>query len=1145
MRRRLFGEHKVTTPTFDPVPGEYEFSVGRFDVTIYCATPGAVITYWATLNGSIVIQPTTASSGVNVPMSANYGETVVLHAIARKDYMRDSDEAVGHYFNKSVPDAPTLSLYASDDGYGNNYNELYTSNSPYTPAKVKVSDTTGDSYAYIKYTFTTDGTEPADPVTASVASYGDPQVWVNFNIDTSHPQLVLEACTVKVKAVTKINNVYSTVTSATYTIGQSVCLPNPIINTDYPDTAGSYNAVNVDGTATIGSSGWKYGYDKYCTIIQFSGGSPTNIPQNYGFAICAPYDVEGYPSYVKMSLDGTTPSVSITTNQFCTVNRNFRLKWRMTKLGCTPVDNYSAGQWYGTEGVGNMILVNRFIMKVVVTDITKPIFLGRQYVWVDGSNSYGNNYGETVLKAPHNSDYTMGYNLQYAYDCPDTDSDWYAGGGACVRIYLNGSRLLPSDSRVSLTNKQVWTTSCPVHSDNSGTYTKQNELDISPTLESVYMFKPDQTGEYDFIYSYDERIRWGETVEKEGQTYTAYCCDWCNSPYGYLSTPSHQGLIGNLDIAPCDITVTDGMSVIPRFFCANVRWTGDMRFHFRSDYEYPRIYSTPKLIRNEGNAITTIMDYAFAGTRPQDDNQNVDINLAGETVSGVLQWSQKELKSIGNYVFFDCVKTLSWSNPQQCIDRISLPGGVESIGYFFNGFNCMESCLTSGVENGTLVTQFVFDGTTPPVIGASDNLATVGCHPQPWENENSKTYISGLGTDETQWHSMSFNFMVWEQASSPYKYRYRKRRNSSSKIKVLDAYTCVYAERWNYQNGLEPDSPGTDKAVLIPIVGKTSGYQCYGHDPISYPTGSIAGRFTYADGYAKLCFSKGNLVYTGAVSSPWSFHTNQWDKESESNNESHNSTGTRDLFAWATSGNNHGTYNPQWETWYPGESSAPHYSPWQFADGNAYHYAYSYPWLSLHGESCGEGWRPDYATSTWQPNNADWSSNAIAGAGDTAGLWKTIRQADMIYILRTRRTRDGYRFCKAKVNNVYGLLILPDDWDKSNWGLKYVNREDWVAYSSNTITVSEWNSYFKPKGAVFLPAGGFLNNSGNLNDRDNGYYWFDGAAPYGDSTYPSQAKHMYFSGSTIDPDGLNLVSDAERQKGLMVRSYQLVSYPLS
>ena len=53
----------------------------------------------------------------------------------------------------------------------------------------------------------------------------------------------------------------------------------------------------------------------------------------------------------------------------------------------------------------------------------------------------------------------------------------------------------------------------------------------------------------------------------------------------------------------------------------------------------------------------------------------------------------------------------------------------------------------------------------------------------------------------------------------------------------------------------------------------------------------------------------------------------------------------------------------------------------------------------------------------------------------------------------------------AYVNGVSGFIVLPDDWDRSTYGLNY-SADD---FSSNMVSSQDWESIFEEAGAVFMP----------------------------------------------------------------------------
>lgn len=913
MRRRILGSRRVATPKFSPTPGPYQFGGRNFDVIVSCDTPDSVINCVATNNGVVIASVSSSPSPVTISIPASsvgYGETAILTAIAKKDSY-ESSEAQASYLNSDQPDDPRFELHACDDGYGNHYDNIYTGSTPYTPAYVKIYDPLESPDASIYYTFTENGSTPPDPtdpntISRKVMSSGQSVQW---DIDPDHPFTITQGGTYKIKASVHIANGWSNIISQTYTIGQSICKPVAIYHDDIPTTAGRYSAVDVDETT------WNKGYIKnnhyvYVDYSDYISGGENYIGYvvgEYGFVICAPYDDDKYSS-VRFTLNGDDPTTSASAescypNRFCTTNRNFRLKWKITKLGCTPKDNYSTTDEDGSIGIGKMLLLNRFVFKVNVTDVTKPILIGRKNVWPYKINTdnyqyvYGNNFGENILKS--NLSGTGLSTFEFGYDTPDNESDVYVGGGSNVRVYVNGTRLRAAD--FSTRSQRIYLPSCPItNNGDTGNYMVQNDFTISEYTDDVFVWTPTQTGEFDFVYSYDEELYNGGKKEK------------CNSPIGFMSTQMRQGLLGNFDSSyscPTDITVTNGMSFIPRFFFANMRWANsDQRFRFSSDPDNS-IYTNLREVTSE-DTITSIESYAFAGTRPRDgnDNSNVTIDFS----------KRKRIKTIGDYVFFDCVKNLNWDNPKQRIFALHIPH-VESIGCFFNGYNCSSTCIDgNGVEKKDNVgsTMFIMEGSKPPKIG-NFSRTDPGCHAQTWSNQTKRTYISGSGIDSDQWHSMAFSFVVWDKTTSPYKFHYNKRKNfEATFIKVPYGYVCIYDEYYRYQLGTDPKNFSDEKAVIINIVDSSDGFVCRNHhDSMNYPSDSVQGRFTYKDNYDpsvnvlevnKVCFMKGNLTFQShTVLHPWIPQDDQFSSQSQYNNKLHNENTKRDMFAFATSGIDH------------------------------------------------------------------------------------------------------------------------------------------------------------------------------------------------------------------------------------------------
>lgn len=239
------------------------------------------------------------------------------------------------------------------------------------------------------------------------------------------------------------------------------------------------------------------------------------------------------------------------------------------------------------------------------------------------------------------------------------------------------------------------------------------------------------------------------------------------------------------------------------------------------------------------------------------------------------------------------------------------------------------------------------------------------------------------------------------------------------------------------------------------------------------PTGAIANPFTVDDNGKQVYFSIGNLQYR-ASTNIWRFASNQWDfvggidsdgvfygNVSGSSNSDVSSTynGWIDLFSWGTSGYDHG---------------AVCYQPWSTTFGGSNYYAYGNPTNNLYD----------------QTGKADWGYNKISNGGNQANIgWRTLTKDEWEYVIRTRKTESGIRFAYANVNNVNGVILLPDSWNKNYYSLNNTNYSS--EFTSNTITATQWST-LEQHGAVFLPADGWRDCDYQVKARGVGKignYW--------------------------------------------------------
>ena len=231
---------------------------------------------------------------------------------------------------------------------------------------------------------------------------------------------------------------------------------------------------------------------------------------------------------------------------------------------------------------------------------------------------------------------------------------------------------------------------------------------------------------------------------------------------------------------------------------------------------------------------------------------------------------------------------------------------------------------------------------------------------------------------------------------------------------------------------------------------------------ISLEEGVLPGLFSTKEG-KQVRFSKGNLQYQ-ATTKTWRFAERQYDiigKDNEKISETY--SGWIDLFGWATSGYDHGAVN--WQPWSGNKDT----------QSNALHYAYGKASYNLFD----------------QTGKADWGYNAISNGGNKGQQWRTLRKEEWMYLLFVRNTASGVRFVRATVNNVQGMVVLPDTWKVTTYQLNSVNDAN-APYSSNVISRNDFQAVLEPAGAVFLPVAGARTIDGVYLDA-GGYHTADAA----------------------------------------------------
>lgn len=301
---------------------------------------------------------------------------------------------------------------------------------------------------------------------------------------------------------------------------------------------------------------------------------------------------------------------------------------------------------------------------------------------------------------------------------------------------------------------------------------------------------------------------------------------------------------------------------------------------------------------------------------------------------------------------------------------------------------------------------------------------------------------------------------------------------------INDTHTSFFnIDTTDFISGIDGLIPSTTYYLRAYIVwdnglyyGNEVSFTTESADSGNVPTGAINGLFSVS-ATEQVFFSKGNLQYIGSASTPyWKFAENQWDYlGSTTGQNSTNQSVDRDLFGWGTSGYNHG---------------ATYYQPWNTSTANSGYYAYGQHTNNLYD----------------QTGKADWGYNPISNGGNQTNQWRTLTTKEWAYLLNTRTTPSGIRYAKAKVNNVNGLILVPDYWSTIYYILNNTNSNA-ASFNSNVISESQWR-VLEQRGAVFLPAVGYREGTTLYNSGSIGYYW--------SSSYDStMARVMRFNDSSL------------------------------
>ena len=146
-------------------------------------------------------------------------------------------------------------------------------------------------------------------------------------------------------------------------------------------------------------------------------------------------------------------------------------------------------------------------------------------------------------------------------------------------------------------------------------------------------------------------------------------------------------------------------------------------------------------------------------------------------------------------------------------------------------------------------------------------------------------------------------------------------------------------------------------------------------------------------------------------------------------------------------------------------------------------------WIDLFGWGTGNNPTNKSTDNTDYQTFVDWGVNKIGN--DAPNTWRTLTYYEWKYLINNRSNASNLKGV-AKVNEVNGLILLPDAWvcpDGVTFKSGFDNDECTECYGHyQTISVSDW-SKLEASGAVFLPAAGCRSGSHINRVQYEARYW--------------------------------------------------------
>lgn len=198
-------------------------------------------------------------------------------------------------------------------------------------------------------------------------------------------------------------------------------------------------------------------------------------------------------------------------------------------------------------------------------------------------------------------------------------------------------------------------------------------------------------------------------------------------------------------------------------------------------------------------------------------------------------------------------------------------------------------------------------------------------------------------------------------------------------------------------------------------------------------------------------------------------------------------------------------------------------------------------WIDLFGWGTGDNPTISNLEFHYYINFTDWGENTISN-GENNVTWRTLTRNEWLYLFRERENA-GYRFGWGCVNDVNGVIVLPDHWrtpdgliftssiESGAYWSDYFNIKDADGFADyNYFSVEEWE-LMETNGAIFLPAAGYRYLGKHILEvGEVGCYWSSTPADrferYGAYTMHFNSKKLY-----VGED----CSYEQRPEGLSVR----------